>query len=66
MADVDPAGPAAEAGIRRGDLIVEVDRTEVKSAESLAAKLGATKKSALLLVRRGDNTLYVALERGKS
>ena len=65
MADVDPAGPAAESGIRRGDLIVEVDRTSVKNAEALASKLGATKKSALLLVRRGENTLYVAIERGK-
>ncbi len=66
VADVDPAGPAAESGIRRGDLIVEVDRAPVKNAEALASKLGATKKSALLLVRRGDNTLYVALERAKS
>ena len=65
VADVDPAGPAAESGIRRGDLIVEVDRTSVKNAEALASKLGATKKSALLLVRRGENTLYVAIERGK-
>jgi len=63
VAEVDPAGPAAEAGIRRGDVIVEVDRSAVDSAQDLAAKLGSTKKSALLLVRRGDNTLYVALER---
>ncbi len=66
VADVDPAGPAAESGIRRGDLIVEIDRAPVKNAEELASKLGATKKSALVLVRRGDNTLYVALERAKS
>ncbi len=63
VADVDPAGPAAEAGIRRGDLIVEVDRVAVSSAEALAEKLGAAKKSVLLLVRRGENTLYVAIER---
>ena len=66
VADVDPAGPAADAGIRRGDLIVEIDRTQVANAEALADKLGATKKSALLLVRRGENTLYVALERAES
>jgi serine protease Do len=63
VADVDPAGPAAEAGIRRGDLIVEIDRTPVESAEALADALSKAKKSALLLIRRGDNTLYVALER---
>ncbi|MBK7948574.1 MAG: DegQ family serine endoprotease [Deltaproteobacteria bacterium] len=63
VADVDPAGPAAESGIRRGDVIVEFDRAPVDSAEALARKLGATKKSALLLVRRGENTLYVPVER---
>src|SRR5690606_21901062 len=63
VADVDPDGPAAEAGIRRGDLIVEMDRKPVASAEQLAARLGKAKKSVLLLVRRGENTLYVALER---
>ena len=63
VADVDPAGPAAEAGIRRGDLIVEVDRVAVSSAAALAAKLAAAKKSVLLLVRRGENTLYVAIQR---
>ncbi|MEZ4333585.1 MAG: Do family serine endopeptidase [Myxococcota bacterium] len=63
VADVDPDGPAAEAGIRRGDLIVEIDRQPVVDAERLAAKLGKAKQNALLLVRRGENTLYVALER---
>jgi serine protease Do len=66
VADVDPAGPAAEAGIRRGDVIVEIDRTAVSNAEALASKLGSIPKSALLLVRRGENTLYVALERAES
>jgi serine protease Do len=65
VADVDPDGPAAEAGIRRGDLVVEIDRRPVDSAEALANALGKTKKSALLLVRRGENTLYVALERAQ-
>jgi hypothetical protein len=44
-------------------LIVEIDRTPVESAEALADALSKAKKSALLLIRRGDNTLYVALER---
>jgi serine protease Do len=65
VADVDPAGPAAEAGIRRGDVVVEIDRQAVDSAEELANRLGKTKASALLLVRRGENTLYVAIERAK-
>ncbi|MFK7894197.1 MAG: Do family serine endopeptidase [Myxococcota bacterium] len=63
VTEVDPNGTAAEAGIQRGDVIVEVNRDEVKSAKDLARKLKETDESALVLVRRGGNTLYIALNR---
>jgi len=60
---VDPDGPASEAGIRGGDVIVEVDRHEVKDAKSLQKALEKSEDRALLLVRRGDNQLYVTVKR---
>ena len=63
VTEVDPAGSAAEAGIQRGDVIVEVNRDEVKSARDLASKLEGAEENALVLVRRGGNTLYIALNR---
>jgi serine protease Do len=63
VASVDPDGPASEAGIRRGDVIIEVNRKEVKDAKSLQTALEKTDKRALLLVRRGDNQLYVTVNR---
>ena len=63
VASVDPDGPASEAGIRRGDVIVEVDRHEVKDAKSLQKALEKTDDRALLLVRRGDNQLYMTVKR---
>ena len=63
VASVDPDGPANEAGIRRGDVIVEVDRHEVKDAASLQKALEKSDDRALLLVRRGDNQLYVTVKR---
>jgi serine protease Do len=66
VADVESDGPAARAGIRPGDVVVEVDRKPVKSAGELAKALDASASRALLLVRRGDNSLYVAVERSSS
>jgi serine protease Do len=63
VADVDPEGPASEAGIRRGDVIVEVDRKEVKDAKSLQKALEKSEDRALLLVRRGDTQLYLTVKR---
>jgi len=64
VAEVAPDGPAAPAGIRPGDIVVEADRKPVKSAAELERALDASGERALLLVRRGENALYVAIERG--
>ncbi len=59
---VDPAGPAVEAGIQRGDVIQEVNRQPIKSAEELRAaieKNGA--KPALLLINRRGQTAFIAV-----
>jgi len=60
---VDPDSPAAEAGIRRGDVVLEVDKSTVSNVGDLRAKLEEAGDSALLVVRRGDATLFVALKR---
>jgi Do/DeqQ family serine protease len=59
---VDPSGPAAEAGIRAGDVVEEVNGTAVRSASDLRSAVGRSEgRPALLLVRRGDQELYVAV-----
>ncbi len=62
---VTPGSPADEAGLRRGDVILEVNREPVKDLASFRKALQATakKKSVLLLVRRGDNTIFIAVKR---
>ena len=64
VTDIDPDGPAAESGIRRGDIIVELDRKSIKDAGDFTKRLGSSKKDVMLvLVRRGESTIFVPLKR---
>lgn len=57
-------GPAARAGLRPGDLILQFNNTDVKDAKefnALVAKTGQ-KKMVVLLVRRGDSSQFVPLK----
>jgi serine protease Do len=63
---VQPGSAAENAGIRRGDVILEVDRYEVKDTAQLRERLDESDDGALLLVRRGDATLFVPIKRAPS
>jgi len=60
---VEPGGAASEAGLRRGDIILEVNRAPVNNLDDFASNLDDVTSSALLLIRRGDATLFIALKR---
>jgi len=64
VTQVDPGASAADAGLRRGDVILEVNRTPVKdvAAYRKAVKSSGKGKSLLFLVRRGDNTIFLAVK----
>ena len=63
VAEVDPAGPAAEAGIRPGDVIEQVNRKAVSDVSELRAAVKASgDKPALFLVTRKGESLYVTVE----
>jgi serine protease Do len=59
---VDPSGPAADAGIQAGDVLEEINGTAVKSSSDVRAAVAKSEgRPALVLVRRGEQTLYVAV-----
>jgi serine protease Do len=65
VADVAPGGQAAEAGLRPGDVVLEVNRRPVRSARDvIAAVQQAGDSDVVLLVNRRGSTTYVAIERG--
>jgi serine protease Do len=60
VADVEPGSPAQRASLRRGDVILEVDREPVASADE-AKQAVEGKESVLLLVQRKDVKQFVAM-----
>ena len=60
---VEDGSPAANAGLKAGDVIAEVDHKPVVSVDDVKRELDHRPSGApvLLLVRRGPTTLYVAV-----
>jgi serine protease Do len=61
---VEAGSPAADAGIRTGDLILEVSGEVVKTVKEYRAAVAKLKKEtvARFLVKRQDRTLYLTME----
>lgn len=60
---VDPSGAAAEAGIARGDVVLEVNRQPVSSVESVQSAIEkAGSKPVLLLINRRGQTIYLTVK----
>jgi serine protease Do len=64
VASVQSGSPAERGGIRSGDVILEVNRQKVTSVKEVqtAAQKQQDNGSLLLLLRRGDASLFAALE----
>ena len=64
VSDVEPDSIAAEAGIRRGDLILEVNSAPVISVSDFKMKVGAIKANVplLLLIKRAEGTIFLTLK----
>jgi len=61
VTNIDPNSAAAESGLKRGDVIQEVNRQPVKNTADFERAIRGSKDQALLLVNRQGNTLYVTV-----
>ncbi|HUW37397.1 MAG TPA: Do family serine endopeptidase [Rhodocyclaceae bacterium] len=58
------AGPAANAGIQPGDMILSFNDTPIKSREQFKQLLAKAGKHVALLVQRDNKTIYVPVDLG--
>lgn len=66
VTDVTAGSMADMAGIQIGDIIVEVNKKQIKNTKEFhkeLLKIGKG-KSVLFLIKRGNSTIYVALRKG--
>jgi len=63
VTEVEPDSAAENAGITKGDIIKEVNRVHIKSMSDYKKGLkGAKGNTVLLLVKRGDSTIFVTVK----
>ncbi len=62
VTNVEPGGAAAESGIQRGDVILEVDRRPVNSVREFNEAVRKADRTLLLLLYRNGATFYVSIK----
>ncbi len=67
ISNVQQGSAAGEAGLKPGDIILEIDKKPIKSLDDYSEALENVKSgdTALFLVKRGSNTIYSALRVNK-
>ncbi|HTX39939.1 MAG TPA: DegQ family serine endoprotease [Bryobacteraceae bacterium] len=61
VTNVNPTSEAADAGLRKGDVIQEVNRRPVKNASDFERAVRSSNAQPLLLVNRNGSTMYLAV-----
>jgi serine protease Do len=61
----DVKGAAARAGIREGDIIVNVNGRAIRSPSDLRNAVSGAKKSVRVLVQRGDSRIFIPVRIGE-
>ena len=61
ISDVEAGSPAAQTGLRRGDIITSANRKNIKNIAEFQTAI-ATNESLLINIRRGNGSLFLFLQ----
>ncbi|HPQ39981.1 MAG TPA: Do family serine endopeptidase [bacterium] len=64
ISEVEPGGAADRAGLRRGDIILEINRKAIKNLDEYRSIISALNadEGAVLYVQRGNSRIFIALK----
>jgi serine protease Do len=64
ITQVEPGSPADDAGVKRGDIIKEINRKPVKSMSQYLKALEKRKsgENILFLIKRGRNSIWIVIK----
>jgi len=64
ITQVEPGSPADDAGVKRGDIVKEIDRKPVKTMSQYLKALGKRKtgENILYLIKRGRNSIWIVIK----
>ena len=58
------SGPAAQAGIQSGDVLISINGMPVRNIDQVRAAVAKSEKSAALLIQRGNDKIFVPINLG--
>jgi serine protease Do len=62
VTSVDPTGPAAQAGIQSGDVLIEINHQPINSVADVKPALQKSgDRPALVLINRGGQTVFLTV-----